>query len=324
MNRRDTQVTGRLLALRAGALKRHLAAARDGDVHGVHQARVASRRLREAVPVLTSGVKGTKAGKARGKIRRLTKALGTVRELDVTLQLLDELAAAETLPRLALEEVRAHVVARRDERRATMLKRIDHVNIDKLDRRLLAVGEALAQSDSIEWRSALASRLIKRQKALRTAIADAGQLYAAEKLHQVRIALKKLRYAMELASESGVKPATAPLRVVKRAQDKLGRLHDLQVLQHHVSEVQAERSGQTPPNGGLDTINRALEDQCRHLHAAYVASIPKLAAVIETVRTMVVPQLVHRGRGFRALKMTLKDRTVRRGARVADAAGEGR
>lgn len=205
-----------------------------------------------------------------------------------------------------------------------MLKRIDHVDIEKLDRRLLAVGEALAQSDSVEWRSALASRLIKRQKALRTAIADAGQLYAAEKLHQVRIALKKLRYAMELAAESGVKSASAPLRVVKRAQDKLGRLHDLQVLQHHVAEVQAERSGQTPPNGGLDTINRALEDQCRHLHGAYVAMIPKLAGVIETVRTVVVPQLAHRGRGFRALKMTLKDRTTRRVARVADAAGEGR
>ena len=73
--------------------------ATNGDDTGVHQARVASRRLREAVPVLTPGVKGTKAKKARGKIRRLTQALGTVRELDVTLQLLDELAPRDTLPR---------------------------------------------------------------------------------------------------------------------------------------------------------------------------------------------------------------------------------
>jgi CHAD domain-containing protein len=94
-----------LLTRRASALKRHLAGARDGHHHGVHQARVASRRLREAVPVLTSGVKGTKAKKALGKIRRLTRALGTVRELDVTLQILDELASHETLPRLAIEEV---------------------------------------------------------------------------------------------------------------------------------------------------------------------------------------------------------------------------
>jgi CHAD domain-containing protein len=155
------------------------------------------------------------------------------------------------------------------------------------------------------------------------AIADAGQLYAPEKLHQVRIALKKLRYAIELAAESGIKPASTQLRVVKRAQDKLGRLHDLQVLQHYVADVQARPSGQTPPRGGLDTINRALEDQCRHLHAAYVAMIPKLATAIESVRTVVVPHLAHRVRGIRALKMTLKERAPRRVSRVFGAAEGG-
>ena len=65
--------------------KRHLPSAIAGDDRGVHQARVASRRLREAVPVLAAGLKHSKAGKASRKIRRLTRALGTVRELDVTL-----------------------------------------------------------------------------------------------------------------------------------------------------------------------------------------------------------------------------------------------
>jgi CHAD domain-containing protein len=70
MNRRNTRVTTVLLARRTAALKRHVGGARDGDHHGIHQARVASRRLREALPVLTSGVKGTRAKKAVGKIRR--------------------------------------------------------------------------------------------------------------------------------------------------------------------------------------------------------------------------------------------------------------
>ncbi|HEY7497678.1 MAG TPA: CHAD domain-containing protein [Vicinamibacterales bacterium] len=322
MNRRNPRVTSRLLARRATALKRHVSEAVNGRPRGVHQARVASRRLREAVPVLTSGVKGTKAKKAHGKIRRLTKALGTVRELDVTLQVLDELSSKDSLPRPALEEVRAHVVLERDERRAEMLDRIEHVNLEKLDRRLASVVESIAASDSEDWRDALGSRLMKRSKFLAAAISDAGHVYSPEQLHQVRIAAKKLRYAMELALDTGVKSAAAPLRLVKNAQDTLGKLHDLQVLQTHVAVVQAEPKVRTLPDGGLDILARALEDQCRHLHARYVASIPKLNDVLEATRSVIVPQLAQRGSsGSRALKMTLKSRTPVRRAVAASGAG---
>ena len=314
MNRRNSSVASRLLARRAAALKRHLPGAVDGDSHGVHQARVASRRLREAVPVLTAGVKAPKARKARGKIRRLTKALGTVRELDVTIQILDELVANETLPRPALEAVRGHVVTERDARRAVMLKRLDHVNVAKLDRRLEAVGDVLAETGSETWRDALGARLVKRTKALATAMAAAGHMYAPEQLHRVRIAAKKLRYAMELAFDAGVKSASAPVRAVERAQDTLGRLHDLQVLQSHVAAVQAQQpSDRSLPDGGLDIISRALEDECRHVHARYVAAMPRLAEVVEATRTVVVPQLAHRARALKMTKMTLKARpAVRR------------
>src|SRR4029078_2795155 len=90
MNRPSPLV--RLLERRTRALRRQLTAAIAGKDAGVHQARVASRRLREALPVLTEGLQHTKSGKAERKIRRLTQALGTVRELDVTLHLIDELA----------------------------------------------------------------------------------------------------------------------------------------------------------------------------------------------------------------------------------------
>jgi CHAD domain-containing protein len=310
MNRRNSTVASRLLARRAAALKRHLPDAVDGDRHGVHQARVASRRLREAVPVLTSGVKGSKAAKACGKIRRLTTALGTVRELDVTIQILDELVADETLPRPALEDVRGRVITEREARRAVMLKRLEHVNLSKLDRRLGSIGEVLVETRSEAWRDALGARLLKRSKSLAAAMAAAGHMYAAEQLHQVRIAAKKLRYAMELAFDAGVKSASGPVRAVKRAQDTLGRLHDLQVLQSHVAAVQAEPSDRSRPDGGLDVISRALEEECRHLHARYVAAMPRLTEVVETTRSVVVPQLAHRAR---TLKMTLKARpAVRR------------
>jgi CHAD domain-containing protein len=312
MNRRRARVTSRLLDRRAAALKRHLNGAIEGNPRDVHQSRVASRRLREAVPVLVAGLKGTKANKARGKIRRLTRALGTVRELDVTLQILDELVSRNTLPRQALEDVRLHVSTERDERRAVMLKRLGQVKIDKLDRRLESVGDALDQSVSEAWRDALGSRLLKRSKALKAAMGEAGHIYAPDRLHRVRIAAKKLRYALELAADAAIKTASAPVRAAKRAQETLGRLHDLQVLQSHATAVQAAPAAGSMPSAGLDIIVRALEDECRHLHARYVATVPQLTAVVETVRAEVVPQLARPASRARALKMTLKARPAGR------------
>jgi CHAD domain-containing protein len=253
----------------------------------------------------------------------VTKALGAVRELDVTLHVLDDLASRDTLPRIALEQVRAHVVTERDERRAVMLKRMEDVNAPKLERRLESVCEALEESDSEAWRAALGGRLVSRSKALTAAMNDAGHIYAPEQLHRVRIATKKLRYGLELASDAGARAAAAPVRTVKRAQETLGTLHDLQILQIHVAAVQAapDKGGKLP-DGGLDLIARALEEQCRHLHARYVASIPKITEAIAAVRGVVVPQLAQRAtRRKRPLKMTLKDRPgAKRG--VAAVAGE--
>jgi len=309
MNRPKPRVTTVLLARRARALKRHLQEAVEGNGHGVHQARVASRRLREAVPVLATGLKHSKAGKARTKIKRVTRALGAIRELDVTIALLDDLAARDAVPRLALEEVRGHVMKKQEQRRGVMLKRLDRVNVDKLDRRLGSLGEALQQADKEPWRQTLASRLLKRSKVLRAAAEEAGHMYEAERLHNVRIAAKKLRYAVEVAAETGIKAATRPASTIKRAQDTLGRLHDLQVLQLHVAEVQAMPRRSPSNDGGLDAISRLLEDECRHLHARYVAGVPALQAVIEDIRTVVVPQLVRPRRPRRALKMKLPSRS---------------
>ena len=107
--------------------------------------------------------------------------------------LLDELAGREGVPRLALEDVRAYVMKEQDRRREVMLKRLGRVDVDKLDKRLGSLSQALEQAGTDEWREALSRRLLKRSKALRAATLEAGQLYEAERLHKIRIAAKKLR-----------------------------------------------------------------------------------------------------------------------------------
>jgi len=296
-------VTTVLLARRARELERYLPLAVAGDDTGVHQARVASRRLREGLPVLAIGLK--RGRKAERKIRRLTRALGTVREMDVTMQVLDELARRPKIPRDALEDVRGHVIAERERRREIMLERLSDLNTAKLMRRLDEVAVDSTVGDPVVWREALATRIGRRSKRFAAAIHEAGQIYVPERLHEVRIATKKLRYVLELAQDAGIRSARPLVRALKRLQETLGRLNDLHVIQGHVAAVQLKppaRQGATVR--GLESIARTLEDENRHLHARYTKDIPALLALAETCRTAVVPQIASTGRRRQPLKMS--------------------
>lgn len=295
MNTPSSRPTARLLRRLARALKRHLAEATAGEHTGVHQARVTSRRLREAIPVLSTGLRASKAGKATRKVRRLTRALGTVRELDVTLQLLDELAADPDVPREAVEDVRASVVRERDARRLVMLKRLERVDGEKLGRRLASVGTALERATTEPWRKALGTRLLERSARLVEAMDAAGHMYAPDRLHAVRIAAKKLRYGLELAADSGVAAAAPHVRTIKRVQEMLGTLHDLQVLQSQIAAAHLDGPAASAGHAAaLDALAAHVEAQCRHLHARYLSAGPGLRAVPLAVRKAVVPALAPR------------------------------
>ncbi|MEO6224219.1 MAG: CHAD domain-containing protein, partial [Vicinamibacterales bacterium] len=78
-----------------------LGRARRGEASGVHQARVASRRIREILPLVEtwelSGEDESQRRRRRGKdVRRVAAALGAVRELDVTMDLLSAASIRHT------------------------------------------------------------------------------------------------------------------------------------------------------------------------------------------------------------------------------------
>ena len=123
--------------------------------------------------------------------------------MDVTVQILDEFAEDQPVPPTPLN-VRAHVIAERDRRREVMLHRLRQLNTEKLNRRLEEASIVAAVVNSAEWRHALTARVGHRVKRLRQAIESAGQMYAAEQLHAVRIETKKLRYGLELIADARI------------------------------------------------------------------------------------------------------------------------
>jgi CHAD domain-containing protein len=128
----------------------------------------------------------------------------------------------------------------------------------------------------------LAARVARRGRALRQAVDAAGTLYASEPVHAVRIAVKKLRYALELATVLKLLPTKAPVTRLKATQDTLGQLHDREVFIEWVRRVQARvPTDERNTADGLTGLVDLLETECRTLHAAYVAGRQRLGGVAE-------------------------------------------
>ncbi|MDP1569383.1 MAG: CHAD domain-containing protein, partial [Vicinamibacterales bacterium] len=172
----------------------------------------------------------------------------------------------------------------RQARRREMLHALTPMRLQKLRRQLDLVAERPGPADRAQAIDEAAQRVSVRAARLKEAIAYAGAVYLADRLHAVRIAAKKLRYAMELQRELRRSRATARIRRLKAAQDELGRLHDLEVLIDHTRAVQADLAASSRRVAtDLDRLVRALEEECRQLHAGYLASRRALLAICDAV-----------------------------------------
>ena len=276
-----------LLKKRVDQFTRVLHAVEKGDVRGLHQARVASRRMRELIPMLQ--LDRRMARKLGRRLRKVTTRLGTVRELDVLLLLIDELHVSGRPGAGGLGRAGVRVAKKRDEARKRLFARMPIADMARLARKLGKVVDTLrdveqssSKAAARSWRWAIDARVAGRASRLSAAIAAAGALYLPERLHGVRIAVKKLRYAVELSSEAGGERSATDLRHLKRAQDLLGRMHDMQIL---IGEVRQTQASLAPPSVAvwrdLDTLVGTLEDDCRRLHASYMRMRDALGAVAE-------------------------------------------
>ena len=289
-----------------------------GSVEDLHRARIASRRLREALTILDGDLPRGMAKKLRRRLRRVTRALGPVRELDVADGLLAEMAqSADPEHARPIAAVRRWVHRERAARQRKMRRRVKPAKLDKLGQVLTSLGHALPSvaTDGL-WRSHLAARIGRLARLTRVAVDRTGGLYSPERVHQVRIRLKKLRYALEFAADTGPVRLGALVRQLKAVQDMLGQLHDLEVVLRQVWAIQEDAHPIDASRPHLDGFARQLEDECRHLHGRYVVKRPtlvRLCAKAEALAQRVAPERPNRtGARPATLKMSLRGSLGRR------------
>jgi CHAD domain-containing protein len=268
--------------------------ARKGDAVAVHRGRVASRRMREALLVATTvGAPGS-ADRLRRDVRLVTRALGPVREVDVVIEEFELARERHSWPADRVAAVRRKLEQERERRRSEMAAAIDGLDRSWLrDRAKAAAADIAKGSTQKEWWRALASHVVERIDAVVEAIEECGTLYASDRLHRVRIAIKKLRYSVEFLCEQSRPEVRHAAKILRRAQRKFGHLHDVQMLLARIQAIAAggRRSALTP---GLRAMADAVERDARRIHARLLPYFPKLTYSLLALRRDLVTRLRQR------------------------------
>jgi inorganic triphosphatase YgiF len=216
------------------------------DPEFLHQMRVAVRRLRSALSAFSGALPAASRLPIAADLKWLGGILGPARDWDVfvteTLPLIrDAFAERPALISLAEQSVRLQARAQRQAHRAIRSRRYQRLLIglaswlgvqawrehpDSDAAALLAPARAYAQSE-----------LERRYEQVRKRGRKVGALSAGE-LHELRIAIKKLRYSVDFFAALFNPDAVRRFRSrLSRLQDVLGTLNDAATLRHLVDSA---------------------------------------------------------------------------------------
>jgi CHAD domain-containing protein len=245
------------------------------DVEAVHQSRVASRRLREALEMFADCFSAGPMKRWRKEIRRITRGLGPARDQDVQILFLAEYLAQVTdsthtrgiatlLGRLERDRARSQPevvkVVRRLQRSGVLEEIIDTTKAIR----------SRAKAKGVKVRSSLTVK--RAQKCLADRLSElhrhAGGLddsTAAEEHHAMRIAAKGLRYSLEMLAPVFSGELDDSIVAAKQLQTLLGEVHDCDVWDRQIERFEEKMRGRTVNHFGTDGPFAPLEAGLEHL-----------------------------------------------------------
>ncbi|HVP95882.1 CHAD domain-containing protein [Methanoregula sp.] len=262
---------GRLLPL-IDVLTAEVAGVRaDDDIEHVHRMRVASRRLRAALPLFAECFPEKEYRAWLREIKKITRALGAARDTDVQIAFLKKFLKAQAGPqgadRLPGGEPRsgdplALHLHQLQKQRGTLQKQVVAV-LDELERSQALVSLRAACSLPPEPAGrrkrkrfagilpVAAQRMGRRLAAIHQYEPFVHNPDAIFEHHALRIAAKKLRYTLEAYAPLYRRDLAKPLARIKRLQDILGDIHDCDVWIEEMSvAIVKQRARRHPQAAG--------------------------------------------------------------------------
>jgi CHAD domain-containing protein len=237
------------------------------DPEGVHQARVATRRLRSDLRTFAPMLDDTWRIETRAELKVLADRLGAVRDADVLMVRLGDacdqagidLAAGARILAVLAEQGRSH--------RDALLVALDDVRTDVLLARLAVaatdpptVGRAIGRAER-RLRPLVRAPWRKLSRAV-DALGDEPPIAA---LHRVRLLAKRSRYATEAVVPVYGKDARRFANAVTGIQDVLGEMNDAEVAATWLARIVHDLDPDAAFAGGQLTV-RLHTDAESHRH----------------------------------------------------------
>ncbi|SIN79503.1 CHAD domain-containing protein [Agromyces cerinus] len=212
------------------------------EADAVHRLRTTVRRLRSVLVVYRPLLEASSVDEVRRRYRTLGRRLGSVRDVEVRLlvaeEALQDAASSGFFDPVVLVRVTAGIVAETTESHQLALRRfVQHERLPGAARRRAALDDLLAQPFGTRREAAARPPLpplspLLAREARRTATCASGvdASSAPARLHAMRKAARRLRYAAEaLAEGTGVNLGGSAQRLAaagERIQDVLGDHRD--------------------------------------------------------------------------------------------------
>lgn len=235
-------------------------AGRADEPESVHQMRVAARRMRVALRM----AKGTVASAThlRDELAWLGELLGHVRDLDVLTERLTAEGATLPEPDLpAFGEVLTMLLADRTKAADELTAALTRQRCRTLLQDLAA--EALAPTERTDT-TVPASLLVKPVRAVHAQLTEAARTETDESWHALRIKVKRVRYAAELAGGLAGRKRRGGLvalaRQARSAQELLGLFQDTVVTEQHLRALVTDHAADMSPQALL-VVGRLIERQ---------------------------------------------------------------
>jgi CHAD domain-containing protein len=211
---------------------------------GVHDMRVASRRLRTALRDFAPYLEKKRFANGLENIKSLAQALGRVRDHDVAVIALEK--AATKAPAAISDEILRFVERRHRARQQAFAELAPFLESDRLSRLKTRFQKALeatierargkaassprpAAPANISYREVARSTILGHLKDLEERSEGLYHPNKVKPLHKVRITAKRLRYALELFDQCWEQRTAFFAKKLAALQSSLGELHDCDI-----------------------------------------------------------------------------------------------